>query len=314
MTSQPGPSDGLRAQLGFGPDGSDPADNTAWTWVEAAFNTDASNNDEFVASLLPEATGTFDYAYRYSTSNGRAWIYADLNGIADGYSAAQAGNLTVNPGGDTSAPSVPIGLTVVSASLAGVQLTWDAIAGDPSLYGYEVSRGGTAGGPYSMLARVTGNSDADTDEIEGQTYYYVVRSLDTSFNRSADSNEVAAVPQLRMVDLTLVVTVPELTPPDKLVHIAGTLSRLGKYPDWNSSAVAFSADGPNQWAITFTAPEGTQIEYKYTLGGTNFFDVEKGEACAEIGNRLLTLPYGDDGNQTVNDTVLNWRNVLPCGN
>ena len=61
VTNQPGPTDSLRAQLGFGPAGSNPAGNPAWTWVDASFNVDAGNNDEFVASLLPEAVGTFDY-------------------------------------------------------------------------------------------------------------------------------------------------------------------------------------------------------------------------------------------------------------
>jgi hypothetical protein len=34
---------------------------------------------------------------------------------------------------------------------------------------------------------------------------------------------------------------------------------------------------------------------------------------AARANRLLTLNYGSNGMQTINDTVLNWRNVLPCG-
>jgi hypothetical protein len=33
-----------------------------------------------------------------------------------------------------------------------------------------------------------------------------------------------------------------------------------------------------------------------------------------LSNRTLTLDYGLTGTQTVNDTVLNWRNVAPCGN
>jgi hypothetical protein len=138
--------------------------------------------------------------------------------------------------------------------------------------------------------------------------------LDQSFNRSANSAEVEATPEARMVNLILTVTVPGWTPADKSVHIAGTLSRLGSYPDWNSSAVSLSPAGPNQWTRTFTALEGTNIEYKYTLGTPDFFDVEKGASCAEIGNRLLTLTYGTDGNHMVNDTVLNWRNVAPCEN
>jgi hypothetical protein len=64
--------------------------------------------------------------------------------------------------------------------------------------------------------------------------------------------------------------------------------------------------------ITVTGNEGTALEYKYTLGSWDF--VEKGGACEEIGNRLLTLTYGATGQQAVNDTVLNWRTVTPCGN
>ena len=97
VTNQPGPTDSLVAQLGFGPDGSDPAGNAAWTWVEATFNVDAGNNDEFRASMLPDAIGMFDYAYRYTVTNGRDWVYADLDGIQNGYSAAQAGSLSVSP-------------------------------------------------------------------------------------------------------------------------------------------------------------------------------------------------------------------------
>ena len=91
VTSQPGATPGLRAQLGFGPDGSDPAGNAAWTWVDGAFNVDAGNNDEYQASMLPESVGTFDYAWRYSTTGGRDWVYADLDGSPNGYQPAQAG-------------------------------------------------------------------------------------------------------------------------------------------------------------------------------------------------------------------------------
>ncbi len=60
--------------------------------MDASFNVDAGNNDEFLASLLPESTGTFDYLYRYTTTNGRDWLYADLNG------PVPAGSLPPNPG------------------------------------------------------------------------------------------------------------------------------------------------------------------------------------------------------------------------
>ncbi|HZM22688.1 MAG TPA: alpha-amylase family glycosyl hydrolase, partial [Anaerolineales bacterium] len=192
VTNQSGVTEGLLAQLGFGPDGSDPAGNSDWVWVDATFNVDAGNNDEFVASMLPESVGTFDYAYRYSTTNGRDWVYADLDGIGNGYSAAQAGNLTVNSSGDTTAPAAPSGLNVVSASPDGVELAWDAVQGDASLYGYEVRRSDSSGGPYTTIALVTTNSYTDASVDQGATYYYVVRAVDISFNRSGNSNEVTA--------------------------------------------------------------------------------------------------------------------------
>ena len=59
VTSQPGATAGPASRSwASAPTAANPAGNAAWTWVDAAFNTDAGNNDEFVASLLPEATGT----------------------------------------------------------------------------------------------------------------------------------------------------------------------------------------------------------------------------------------------------------------
>ncbi len=313
VTNQPGATPSLRAQLGYGPAGSNPEGSSGWTWVEASFNVDAGNNDEFKASLLPEAVGVFDYAYRYTTTNARDWIYADLDGIGNGYDLAQAGKLTVNSSDDTTAPAVPTGLNVVSASPAGIELAWDAVAGDPTMYGYEILRGETAGGPYTVLARVTGTGYVDTDVIEGATYYYVVRAIDSSFNRSGSSLEVTAKAEPRTVTVIFNVTVPATTDATgRSVYIAGTLSRLdGGLTDWNPGGVVLTRQDATHWKITLTGYETTQIEYKYALG--DWEHVEKDGSCGEVSNRQLTLTYGSTGTQTVNDTVVNWRNVSPCG-
>ena len=314
VTSQPGATPSLTAQLGFGPDGSNPDGNAAWQWVDAAFNTDAGNNDEYVASLQPEATGRFDYAYRYSVTAGRDWVYADLDGIGNGYSANQAGDLTVTASGDATAPAVPTGLAVGSASPAGIELTWDAVAGDPSLFGYEVLRGDASGGPFALAGSTSSTDFTDTQVDEGATYWYVVRSVDTSFNRSGSSGAVSARAELRTVTLVFNVTVP--TTSDDFgsgVHIAGFLDRLdGGFPQWDAAATPLTRVDATHWTITFTGKEATQIEYKYTLGSFDF--VEKDGICGEIANRQLTLSYGATGTQTVNDVVPNWRNVPPCGN
>ncbi len=313
VTNQAGAAPGLIAQLGFGPSGSNPAGNADWTWVAAAFNVDAGNNDEFMASLLPESVGAFDYLYRYSVTNGRDWVYADLNGpIPAGNTPPNPGKLSVNSSGDSTPPATPANLQVLVASPAAIQLGWDAIAGDPTLYGYEVLRSDEAGGPYTMIARVTDPTYPDTNVSQGATYYYVVRALDQSFNRSGDSNEVEATAKLRTVTLTFNVTVPATTDATgRSVYIAGTLDRLdGGLPQWNPSGVVMTRVDATHWTITLTGNEATQIEYKYTLG--DWDHVEKGASCDELANRQLTLSYGISGTQTVDDTVLNWRNVSPC--
>jgi hypothetical protein len=115
--------------------------------------------------------------------------------------------------------------------------------------------------------------------------------------------------------VVFLVTVPDHTPPIQSVHIAGTLHLLhGSLPEWDSSGVSLTLIGTYEWEITLSGVEGTNIQYKYTLGSSNFFDVEKGGSCEEIDNRTVTLNYGTTGIQDVNDTVLNWRNVAPCGN
>ena len=51
----------------------------------------------------PSTTGSFDYAYRFSTDGGLSWVYVDLGedcggeGTIDGYDAADAGDLEVYP-------------------------------------------------------------------------------------------------------------------------------------------------------------------------------------------------------------------------
>ncbi len=313
-TNLPGPTPTLRAQLGFGPEGSNPAANPDWTWVDATFNVDSGNNDEFKAAMRPQASGTYDYLYRYSTDD-TTWLYADLNGpVQAGALPPNPGKLTVTPSSDTTPPDVPQNLAVTSASPSQIDLSWDAVTGDPTLFGYDVGRSDTAGGPYTVLSTVTAATYQDGSVTQGSTYYYAVRSVDTAFNHSGWSAEVAATAAVRKVSVVFNVTVPATTDATGFdVHIAGTLDLLdGGLPAWNPAATPLTRVDATHWTITLTGDESTQIQYKYALGDWNY--VEKDASCGEINNRLLTLQYGSNGTQTVDDNVPNWRNVAPCGN
>jgi hypothetical protein len=304
-TYLPGPTDGLMAQVGYGPDGSDPGGNPDWVWVEAEFNVDAGNNDEFQGQVLPEAVGTYDYAYRYSTTGGREWVYADLDGTANGYDPAQAGDLGVNPSDDATPPAAPTNLHVTEASPSFISLAWDAVP-DADLYRYEVYRGGAAGGPYAKIADVLAPTVEYTDwnVTTDANYYYVVLAVDTSFNPSGYSNEVEATAQARQVEVTLNATLPDTTPSGEDIYIGGNFN------GWDPAGTLMTRTDLFATVI-LTFYEGDTLEYKYTRGSWTY--VEKGAACEEIANRTATVVYGTDGTMTLDDTVLNWRNTDPCG-
>lgn len=96
VTEPPGPGAGIAAEVGFGPDGTDPATAPGWQWTAATFNFDIGNDDEYVGSFTPASPGSFDYAFRYSRNSG-PWVYADLDGTSNGYSPQYAGALNVDP-------------------------------------------------------------------------------------------------------------------------------------------------------------------------------------------------------------------------
>jgi hypothetical protein len=104
--------DRLWAQLGYGPDGSDPMGD-AWSWQRADANPGWNGDDrgtperdEYQSNLVnPAAPGFYDYAYRFSADGGTTWTLCDLDGSDNGYAADQAGALTVQAEGDPCDPN-----------------------------------------------------------------------------------------------------------------------------------------------------------------------------------------------------------------
>ncbi|MCX7944253.1 MAG: IPT/TIG domain-containing protein, partial [Deltaproteobacteria bacterium] len=92
VTEGIGQGKGIKAQLGYGDVASFPG---SWIWVNAVFNVDVGNNDEYMARLIPNKVGEYNYAFRYSMDDGNNWVYCDKDGSDNGYSSAQAGVLKV---------------------------------------------------------------------------------------------------------------------------------------------------------------------------------------------------------------------------
>lgn len=305
VTELPGATPGLLAQVGYGPNDSDPRDNTEWIWYDATFNGQAGNNDEFVGTLLPESTGEFDYVYRYSTNGAVSWVYAFDGGLViDPYAPTHAGDMTVIASTDLNPPSAPV-LSIDNWSASSISLSWTAATDDVGVYAYDIYRS-TDNITFSKIGRALAPTLTyiDTTVVTDQLYYYYVIALDTSFNPGDPSNTVSQIAEAKLVAVTFEVTVPSWTP--GVVYIVGGHPAVG---DWNPGAVAMTKVSDTLWTLTADILDGTAFDFKITRG--NWETVMKGaNGNEELANLPITVSYGTNGTQLFEYTVLNWRDPI----
>jgi len=104
---------------------------------------------------------------------------------AAGNASSQTDAISVNTG-DTTAPSVPAGVSATAVSSARIDLSWTASTDDVGVASYRVYRGG------SLLATVTGTSYSDTGLEAGTSYTYNVSAVDGAGNASSLSADASA--------------------------------------------------------------------------------------------------------------------------
>ena len=104
VTEAAGAPSGIKAEVGYGNNGSDPRSNNSWKFFPADYNTQSGNDDEFMGSFTAPATAaTYAYTYRFSQDNGLKWTYCDKNGAGSNtnpeliFEAGQLGVMTVTP-------------------------------------------------------------------------------------------------------------------------------------------------------------------------------------------------------------------------
>ena len=307
VTDLPGATPGLRAQVGYGPNESDPRGNPAWTWFESSFNGQVGSNDEYVGTLLPEAVGEYDYVYRYSTDGAASWVYAYTGGpVSDPYTPDNAGDLTVIPSMDVTPPSAPV-LSVDDWSAAHIALSWTEASDDVAVYAYDLYRS-TDGVSFTKLARILAPELTYSDEsVEtGLMYYYKVKAVDTSFNFGEFSNIVSQTAEAKLVAVTFQVTVPDYTP--GTVYLTRFINPNGTVGDWSPAATALSQSSSTLWTGTFDILDGTQMNFKFARG--SWETVIKGAANEELPDLSLSVDYGTDGTQLYEYNVLNWRDPI----
>ncbi|UVS76713.1 cellulase family glycosylhydrolase [Actinokineospora sp. UTMC 2448] len=87
---------------------------------------------------------------------------------------------------DTTAPSVPSGLTAGAVTSSSISLSWNASTDNVGVSGYEVYRGTT------RVATVAGTSYTDSGLTANTAYSYTVRARDAAGNVSAASAALSA--------------------------------------------------------------------------------------------------------------------------
>ncbi len=329
LTDAGGDPSAVRAQVGFGATGSNPA---TWVWNPMTYNAGhtGDNNYEYQGQLRADAPGSYIYLVRFSDDGGRSWAYGDQDGYSPGGSPGtnQPGTLTVTASADTSAPGAPV--ASIDFSSSSLTVKWSAVAA-PDVAEYRIYRGTTPGGesttPIAIVATGT-LSYVDSTVGAGQTYYYTVKAYDTSLNGSPASNEVLHKVEAKVIQVTFRVKVPAFTPAGDTIYITGQSPAVSPDPLCGycggnaATAMHETAPGSHIWEITLGIPDGTQINYKYTRGTYDF--VEEWGTIAGFTNRVNSLvrpnsptdltQLFDDTSDTIADdnhkAVQNWRDAL----
>lgn len=280
-------------------------------WSAMAFSAGVNGTDVYSATLKPVLAGTYTVRARFSTDAGQTWTEVTL---PDG----GAPQVVINAGSDTTPPAALAAVNVIGAGVSGVSLAWEPSA-DSDTALYRVYRTDQAG-ETALLAELA--ADATTyDDVavsQGNKYTYLVTVVDNGLNESARTAS-------RQVDVTratfkvrLIVNVPEKTPDDAVVHVAGDFKSGDAYPTWDPAAPTMILEnlGNDQHAITLEFQEGISIDYKFVRG--TWDAVEKGDACEEIANRVVTIGLDSlgtpnaDGVYEFTHQVAKWRDLDGC--
>ncbi|MHB0976598.1 MAG: FG-GAP-like repeat-containing protein [Candidatus Aquicultorales bacterium] len=131
-------------------------------------------------------------------TNGLTYYYYVVAVDDGGLNSPATGTGSASPA-DNLPPGAPWGLTVTdhpSDHGGSLDLAWNAPTDDPNLAGYNIYRG-TSPGSYPTKVNgplVTGTTYTDTGLVNGTTYYYIVKAVDSLGNGSPNSNESSRPP------------------------------------------------------------------------------------------------------------------------
>ncbi|RME61082.1 MAG: hypothetical protein D6790_08380, partial [Caldilineae bacterium] len=307
VTDGDGPAPGIRAQLGYAAAGPDvlvgPGDIQ---WVDAFYVGEAGGGDVYAANFTPRQVSDYLFGFRFSTTGGRDWVYADGDGSGEGPLWEMPGKVVVLPSSDTEPPHRPFRIFEVFSSANQLVLGWRA-SRTKDMYAYELCRRDVTADEQGCASSIFLPRDqrvyTDTNVIQDHTYEYWVMTVDTSYNRSEPSDVLTLTAAVSFVDVTWRVLAPAFTPPEDELFIAGD-DRDVFGASFNPGLAVMNRVEDNLWEWTATVKEGTVLQYKYTRGSWDM--VEQWGTIRGFTNRTVEITAGGDGTMLVEDTATDW--------
>lgn len=167
----------VRVQVGANATNTNPGTWASGAWVEASWNAQAGNNDEFKGSVTGLAAGTYYTASRFSLDGGATWVYGGVSGLWNN----DSGTITVN--------AVPAGSTFSgwssNAPVTSELVSKYAIGGASSLSAPEAEKPSSAVAGSNLVLTALVRTDDTNLTVSGQAV--------NNLRDFADSNAVTPV-------------------------------------------------------------------------------------------------------------------------
>ena len=186
----------------------------------------------------------------------------------------------------------------------------DLASGEP-IPNILISAGGSqaftrADGSYLLEGLPPGTHNLVSFAIDGMYFSY-----QQGATVAADSTTPASfsLTRTKLIPIVFVVSVPETTPEEAPLRMAGSLFQLGNtFADLSGGVSSIASRMPTlsrlpdgNYAVTLNLPVGAYLEYKYTLGDGLWNAEHSGDGSLMI--RSLIVP---DTTLQITDTVANW--------
>jgi hypothetical protein len=274
VTESAGPPSGWTAQLGYGPQASDPRLLTGWQYLDATYNMQVGNNDEFQANFTaPTNPGIYAYAYRFSNDGGGSWSYCDTDGAGSNagetFSAAALGQMTV---------------TDPYAGLVINEVDYDQVGTDSAEF-IEIYNSGSQAIDLSTLALVlvNGNNNLEYSRLS----LVSAGSVIAPGQYLVVTSSAAIVPPAGTLTMTFAGTLDQVQngAPDGLALVDTATHRLLDALSYEGSITAAVITG---FPGTYNLVEGTALSASTADSNT-------------IPGSLARLPNGTDTNNASSD-------------